>query len=68
MKQLCKLTVGSVDCPVLAKDFAMDLKRRLKSAKEDNKHFDWKLSHYCVTLIDNELWLVGYTKKDFSGE
>jgi len=67
MRKLSKLTVGSADCPVLTESFSNELERRLWRAKEENKHFGWNLKHYCVTLIDGELWLVGYTKKDFAG-
>jgi len=64
MKFIQKLSVGSVDCPVPVKDFSNQLKTRMRHAKEDNEHFDWKIKSFCVMLHEGEMWIVGYTKQD----
>ena len=54
---------GTTDIEI--NDFINYLKDRLKQAKEDNQHFEWKCVRYVITQDeDGKLWLSGFTKKD----
>jgi hypothetical protein len=46
-----------------AEDFLKDIKNILKRAKEENKHFNWKVYKWSILQKDDgEYWLCGYKK------
>lgn len=64
MLWLCKLPtpVYGTQC-VGIKSFIDTLKTRLRHAKDNNKHFGWKLDRYEIAIDeDGVLWMVGFTK------
>lgn len=51
---------GTTDIEV--EDLIKELHRRLRQAKEDNKHFEWGCTRYTVTMDkEGQLWLSGHT-------
>ena len=63
--QITTPTHGTTDIEINV--FINDLKAKLRRAKEENKHFDWKCIRYAITKdADGQLWLTGYDKRDLT--
>jgi hypothetical protein len=60
MKFIKQIVVGSSECPMTPENVSQQIIDAHRRAKEDNKYFDWKIEYFSVTLVDGELWLVGY--------
>lgn len=67
MKYLYKLTMPVYgNTTVDVKEMITELKNRLKFAKQENKHFDWKIVSYVIAQDEDEkFWLCGLEKGDF---